>query len=241
MIGEIRSIVIDSADIRRLASFYSRLAGWSEHWAGPDWITLRPPKGPDVAFQLVPDHVPPRWPDPKHPQQAHLDFLAPDRAAAVALAEEMGGTRLNDAGETYTVMADPSGHPFCLCDSDAVDAVTLVDLGIDVPDGRAIAPFYSKLVGLPITYEGAEGAAIGEESKFTVMFQNVPEYNPPQWPNPAFPQQFHLDIGVPDIEQAERQVLALGAKRLPGGGGTVRGYRVFADPVDHPFCLVWGE
>ena len=35
---------------------------------------------------------------------------------------------------------------------------------------------------------------------------------------------------------AEPKVLALGARRLPGEGGD---FRVYADPVGHPFCLVW--
>ena len=47
---------------------------------------------------------------------------------------------------------------------------------------------------------------------------------------------FHLDIRVADVDEAEPRVLELGARRLPGGGGD---FRVYADPVGHPFCLVW--
>jgi len=241
MIGKIQSIVIDSADIKRLASFYQGLAGWTEEWADSEWITLSTPEGRRVAFQLVPEHVPPRWPDPKHPQQAHLDFLVPDRRPAVDRALELGATRLEGGGETYTVLADPSGHPFCLCDSDTAERVTLIDYGLDVPDGKAIAPFYSELLGLPVTYQGDEGAAIGDQDTFMIMFQNVEEYHPPQWPDRAFPQQFHLDVAVDDVEEAERKVLAVGATQLQGGGGIQRGYRVYADPVGHTFCLCWGD
>ena len=46
----------------------------------------------------------------------------------------------------------------------------------------------------------------------------------------------HLDITVRDIAEAEAQVLALGATRLPG---TEPGFRVYADPAGHPFCLGW--
>jgi hypothetical protein len=45
----------------------------------------------------------------------------------------------------------------------------------------------------------------------------------------------HLDIKVGDLDEGERQVLAMGARRLEGGGET---FRVFADPAGHPFCLV---
>jgi hypothetical protein len=41
---------------------------------------------------------------------------------------------------------------------------------------------------------------------------------------------------VADVDEAEPKVLELGARRLPGGGGD---WRVYADPVGHPFCFVW--
>jgi hypothetical protein len=49
----------------------------------------------------------------------------------------------------------------------------------------------------------------------------------------------HIDIRVDDVEAAERQILELGATRMPG---ELEGhYRVFADPIGHPFCLVFGR
>ena len=48
------------------------------------------------------------------------------------------------------------------------------------------------------------------------------------WPDPAHPQQVHLDVEVEDLEAAEREVLAHGASLL----------RVYADPAGHPFCLL---
>jgi hypothetical protein len=62
--------------------------------------------------------------------------------------------------------------------------------------------------------------------------------------------QFHLDIDVDDVDQAEAQVLSLGATRLAWGSAEEEakglrppgesGFRVFADPAGHPFCLCWG-
>jgi hypothetical protein len=66
------------------------------------------------------------------------------------------------------------------------------------------------------------------------MFQQVSEYNPPQWPDPARPQQAHLDILVDDLDAGEARALELGASRLAGGGEQ---FRVFTDPAGHPFCL----
>lgn len=49
----------------------------------------------------------------------------------------------------------------------------------------------------------------------------------------------HLGIRVSDAEQAQRELLALGATRVPGERET--GFRVFTDPVGHPFCIVFGH
>jgi hypothetical protein len=64
----------------------------------------------------------------------------------------------------------------------------------------------------------------------------VAEYTAPAWPDPARPQQVHLDITVDDINQAEQGVLALGASSLHYQG---ENWRVYADPAGKPFCLIW--
>jgi hypothetical protein len=43
-------------------------------------------------------------------------------------------------------------------------------------------------------------------------------------------------INEDDVDAAERAVLAAGATRLPNEHEG--GFRVFADPAGHPFCLV---
>jgi hypothetical protein len=51
------------------------------------------------------------------------------------------------------------------------------------------------------------------------------------WPDPAVPQQVHLDVMVEDATASGSDVLALGAVKLDGED-------VYADPAGHPFCLV---
>ena len=129
-----------------------------------------------------------------------------------------GATRLEGGGETFTVLADPSGHPFCLCASADGDRADVAEVAIDCPTARRSAgstPSCSAADHL----RGPEGAVITADGKLPIMFQNVEDYHPPQWPDPAHPQQYHLDIGVDDVEAEEARVLALGATRLPGGGG----------------------
>ena len=114
MIGTLKTVVLDAADLTGLADFYVALAGWTRTDVEDDWITMTTPDGWRVAVQLAPDHVPPRWPDPAHPQQAHLDLLVRDLDAAEAVVLERGATRLEGGGERFRVFADPAGHPFCL-------------------------------------------------------------------------------------------------------------------------------
>lgn len=72
-----------------------------------------------------------------------------------------------------------------------------------------------------------------------LAFQRAAGWVPPRWPDPASPRQMHLDIRVSEADQAEQELLALGATRVPGGRET--GFRVFTDPVGHPFCIVFGH
>jgi catechol 2,3-dioxygenase-like lactoylglutathione lyase family enzyme len=68
---------------------------------------------------------------------------------------------------------------------------------IDAADASALARFYADLLGMEVTYDGPEGALVAGGGK-SLMFQQVSDYTPPQWPDPAHPQQGHLDVIVDD-------------------------------------------
>jgi catechol 2,3-dioxygenase-like lactoylglutathione lyase family enzyme len=231
--GRLELVALDAPDIEGLASFYTALTGWDVIEREQDWITVRSPDGQEVAFQLAPDHVAPRWPSQDHPQQFHLDLMIDGYEAAAERAVGLGATRLA-TGPTWVTLADPAGHPFDLCQRDGVGPVMeLFAVTIDAPDAAALARFYADLLGMAVTYDGPEGALISGDGK-SVMFQQVRGYEPPRWPDPAHPQQAHLDVVVDDLDAGEARALELGASRLDGGGET---FRVFADPAGHPFCL----
>jgi catechol-2,3-dioxygenase len=225
-------VALDAPDIERLASFYAELTGGDVVRRESDWITLRLVSGQEIAFQLAPDHVPPQWPGQDHPQQVHLDLLVDGHEAAAARAVELGATRLAD-GPSWITLADPAGHPFDLCQRDGVGpAMELFAVTLDAPDSSALARFYAALLELEVTYEGPEGALVSGPT--SVMIQQIEDYQAPQWPDPARPQQAHLDVLVSDLDAGEARALSLGATRLDGGAET---FRVFADPAGHPFCL----
>nr|WSZ16717.1 VOC family protein [Streptomyces canus] len=115
-IAELGVVVLDCPDPRALAGFYAGVLGGSVDGEG-DWVDLRPPGGPSLAFQAAPGFVPPKWPAPDASQQFHLDLTVPDLDAAEKEVLALGAKPLDaeDRSRTFRVYADPAGHPFCLC------------------------------------------------------------------------------------------------------------------------------
>lgn len=111
---------------------------------------------------------------------------------------------------------------------------------IDCPDPRALGQFYADLLGYRVTDDSEDGWVDIEGDGPTISFQKVEDYAAPQWPD-GTPQQAHIDFVVEDIAAAHERVLALGGTALdptaPPEPRPGRGFRVYADPVGHPFCL----
>ena len=235
MIGKLVSVVFDAPDHRALARFYVDLFGGEERSADDMWAVIMTPDGWRLGFQAAPEHIAPQWPDGSAPQQMHLDLQVADREMMTKRAEELGARRIG-GGETWTVLADPAGHPFCLCTNEQTEPIKVLAVNLDTADAKGLSAFYAELLGMAVKYDseeamwvGADGGPMGD-----LLFQAVAEHQAPRWPDPAFPQQAHVDIAVTDIDTAEATVLALGASRLPGGG---KRWRIYADPAGHPFCL----
>ncbi len=237
-VGSLRAVALDAPDIDRLATFYEELAGWQrvpdDDEDDDEWITLDAGDGWQVSVQRAVGLVPPDWPGQDRPQQAHLDFRVPDIDAAAERARQLGATVLR-RNERWHTLADPAGHPFDLCLNTGDPRTTLMAVMLDCPDAKALSHFYAELLGKPVTFEADGVAMIGEDGAQPVMFQQVERYNAPRWPDPAFPQQIHLDVTVQDADAAERAALDIGATRLDGAGPD---WRVYADPAGKPFCLV---
>jgi catechol 2,3-dioxygenase-like lactoylglutathione lyase family enzyme len=113
---------------------------------------------------------------------------------------------------------------------------------LDCPDPLALAEFYAGLLGREIADDGDDSwqSLRGDGSGVTLAFQRATGYVAPQWPDGP-PQQLHLDLTVDDFVTAHRGALALGATALAPTGepdpGRTSGFRVYADPAGHPFCL----
>jgi len=114
---------------------------------------------------------------------------------------------------------------------------------VDCPEPLALAGFYRDLMGGELRHnDGEPGWVVLElEPGRRFAFQQADEYAPPTWPGAERPQQFHIDLTVDDIEVAEPAVLVLGARKHDVQPGEAAGepFRVYLDPVGHPFCLCW--
>jgi predicted enzyme related to lactoylglutathione lyase len=119
---------------------------------------------------------------------------------------------------------------------------TLQCIVLDCPEPLVLARFYQALLGGEVDRPDPRWRVDEDWSTLhvngTVLgFQRAPDHRPPHWPDPAYPQQFHLDFEVDDMRESHQQVLDHGGRLLdPDLGG--RGWRVYADPAGHPFCLL---
>lgn len=117
---------------------------------------------------------------------------------------------------------------------------------LDAPRPAELARFYARMLGWSSieTEEADEWAETRPAAGASgIGFQRQPDYRPPTWPDATVPQQAHLDFGVDDLDAAEAHAIAVGAQRtgLPdpaSPAGMRDSFRVYRDPIGHPFCLV---
>lgn len=106
---------IDCADPAPLLDFYSKLLGMTIAYQDENVGMLTGDSGPAIGFGKVDHFTPPAWPDDNSEKQFHLDLKVDDIDAATKTAVDLGATLPEDQpGETWKVLIDPAGHPFCL-------------------------------------------------------------------------------------------------------------------------------
>lgn len=111
---EVSALNFDSANASELAAFYQGLIGGTID-EFPEWMNLERENELNLSFQSVADYQPPTWPTQERGQQIHIDFHTDDREAEVNRAIQLGAS-LQVMEQGFTVLLDPAGHPFCICD-----------------------------------------------------------------------------------------------------------------------------
>ena len=112
--GPIAAVVVDCADPRAMARFWSEATDWVLHEVTEDQAALRSAKGVGPYLEFI------RTSDAKTaPDRVHLDLLpypGDDKAAEVARLRALGATDL-DLGQgdaSWTCLNDPEDHEFCV-------------------------------------------------------------------------------------------------------------------------------
>jgi catechol 2,3-dioxygenase-like lactoylglutathione lyase family enzyme len=109
---------------------------------------------------------------------------------------------------------------------------------LDAPDPRALAEFYSRLLGWPIGRDEPDWVTLRPPGGGPgLSFQREAIHARPTWPASAGEQQMqlHLDIEVDDLEEAVAFALGVGAEEAEFQPQET--VRVMLDPAGHPFCL----
>ena len=107
-------VTLDCADPEASARFWSAMLGWEVAHAQAEYAMLTGPSHA-LGFGKVDDYEPPAWPNDKGSKQFHFDLAVDDLDAAEKAAVDLGATVPGDQpGETWRVLLDPAGHPFCL-------------------------------------------------------------------------------------------------------------------------------
>ncbi|MGW0885517.1 VOC family protein [Streptomyces sp. NPDC002671] len=121
-------------------------------------------------------------------------------------------------------------------DTTSAPAFRYAAVTFDCADPAEMAGFYGELLGFPVLYANDEFVMVGKEGTPGVGFTRVADYRPPTWPDPAQGKQAHLELGVDDLDTAEKHLLDLGATR-PEHQPQPDRWRVLLDPAGHPFCI----
>jgi len=118
------AIVIDSDDSEKMADFYQKLLGWSierQIFEDEKWIILKSENGEStpLVFQEISDYKKPRWPptDGMQQQMLHLDFYVKADEFEIEIQRAISyGALLSEIqlSDSWKVMLDPAGHPFCI-------------------------------------------------------------------------------------------------------------------------------
>lgn len=120
---------------------------------------------------------------------------------------------------------------------------------VNAEDIDAEADFWAAVLGGEVA--NADSDAFGQwrdvvvDGAVVLGVQRAPGLIAPTWPDDSVPLHIHLDVyaEVDEVDASSRELLALGARELDTSQSPAErehGFRVYADPAGHPFCLCWG-
>jgi catechol-2,3-dioxygenase len=110
---------------------------------------------------------------------------------------------------------------------------TLNMVALDAPDIAKLSAFYCGLAGWSVLSTDDDWITLATDDGWQIGLQAAPDHVAPRWPDPAYPQQAHLDLRVHDLDAASARAVELGATLLRKN----ETWHTLADPAGHPFDL----
>lgn len=113
---------------------------------------------------------------------------------------------------------------------------------LDAADIEAVSTFWARLLGGRVFADETFHCVLDGDGRWLLGVQLAPDHTPPDWPD-GNAQQVHLDLHVEDPHDAHREAIDCGATLLHDADDLEadEGFRVYADPAGHPFCIGWGH
>ena len=109
------AFTLDCKNPYELAKFYAALLGWEIAFHDEEFACVGAPGKAQGAYPGI------LFQKNAQQQQAHMDFAVNDLEQAVRHAVSCGAKPAEKQfSDSWRVMLDPAGHPFCLCSMKAV-------------------------------------------------------------------------------------------------------------------------
>jgi Glyoxalase-like domain len=237
MASRLESVVVDAADPRRLARWWTEALGWAVTAEAPGEVAVEPPDGLGVPLVFVPVD------DPKAGKnRLHLDLASGSVGHQAAQVDRLVGlgARPVDIGQgdvPWVVLADPGGNELCVLDARPEYTATgaLAALVVDTADPAALAGFWSQAIGWPPAGSGERWSSLRSASGHGPYLEFIRVDGPKVGKN-----RLHLDLaptaGSGQAAEVAR-LRALGAAPADVGQGEVS-WVVLADPEGNEFCVL---
>ncbi len=234
------SVVVDAADPRSLARFWSVATGWPAVPHPSGLVVVEPPAGsdePGVPLVLVPVD------EPKVAKnRLHLDLnsRSADDQAAIVERLRAAGARPADVGQgevPWVVLADPEGNELCVLDprDEYAAAGPVAAIVVDVTDPPALAPFWAAATGWSAEVLPSGDARLTRPDGRGPRLELLRSTD-----HKAGKNRLHLDVApfAGDDHAAEvARLTSLGATEVDIGQGEVP-WVVLADPQGNELCVL---
>ncbi|MFD6415209.1 VOC family protein [Streptomyces sp. NPDC060194] len=232
------ALCFDAKDPERIAEFWGAFLGWERSADPRDGIAIVPSGGTGFQLRFV------ACASEKTGQNAaHFDLTSTSeegQKATVERALELGARHV-DVGqlpeEGHVVLADPEGNEFCVIEPGNAFLAGTGFIGALAGDGsRAVGHFWSQALDWPLVWDENEETAIQAPYGGTKLTWGGP---------PLLPGTGHMrvsyDLAPPaggDQAAEIERLLALGARRIDGGGPDASGRVVLTDPDGREFGVL---